>query len=373
MNRFIIRSITVLLLVLVMAPAQDSLAQDINRAGLVVQFGDGSLETRCVEFSEASISGLELLERSGMPVLAAYDPSMGAMVCKIQDEGCPVDDCLCESPPDYWSYWHLQGGSWVYSPAGSSTFQVTDGVVEGWSWGPGLPPPLMTINEICSSPSTATSTHTAVLTQTPVTPAPTETSMPSPTPTLAPTTAPPPTNTAVPATEPSSQSQNTLASTDTPPAPTETSSASPTEAPTGTATQVLPTEPVAPTNTLPPLETNVLAQGPYPEPSLEPPYPGPEPTLVPPTSPPVYPEPPYPEPSLEPTLQATMPAATATLTTVYAPPTEAAATTSLLDRFINATAGIRYPLLCTAWIACGGSIALLLVGWAILLIRMRRK
>jgi len=68
-----------------------------------------------------------------------------------------------------------------------------------------------------------------------------------------------------------------------------------------------------------------------------------------------------------------MPTATATLTAVYAPPTEAVGTTSLLDRYNNATATIRYPLLCAAWITCGGSITLLLVGWAILLIRMRRK
>ncbi|RLC66222.1 MAG: hypothetical protein DRI48_05180, partial [Chloroflexi bacterium] len=45
-------------------------AQSPNRVGLVVRFGDGSLVTRCVEFSEPEISGYDVLTRSGLNVVA---------------------------------------------------------------------------------------------------------------------------------------------------------------------------------------------------------------------------------------------------------------------------------------------------------------
>ena len=38
-----------------------------HRAGLVIRFGDGSVQTQCVSFGESSITGEELLQRSGLP------------------------------------------------------------------------------------------------------------------------------------------------------------------------------------------------------------------------------------------------------------------------------------------------------------------
>src|SRR5688500_12968698 len=51
-----------------------------NRAGVVVRFGDGRVESRCVDFAEAQVSGLAVLQRSGLPVVAEQSP-MGAGVC----------------------------------------------------------------------------------------------------------------------------------------------------------------------------------------------------------------------------------------------------------------------------------------------------
>ncbi len=49
-------------------------AKGPNRAGIVVQFGNGSVVQSCVTFSEPSISGWELLNRSGLTVYAEdYD------------------------------------------------------------------------------------------------------------------------------------------------------------------------------------------------------------------------------------------------------------------------------------------------------------
>ena len=73
------------------------------RAGLVVRFGNGSFVTRCIELGESEMSGYDVLIRSGLDVVAAFDSGMGAAVCKIEDDGCPLEDCLMCDAPNYWS------------------------------------------------------------------------------------------------------------------------------------------------------------------------------------------------------------------------------------------------------------------------------
>jgi hypothetical protein len=163
-----------------------------------VRFGDGSLTTRCVEFSGATISGYDLLTRSGLDIVAAFDSGQGAAICSIEGTGCPAESCLTCDMPNYWSYWHLQDGAWVYSQAGASGYTVRDGDVEGWRWGSGGSPPVVPFDQICATFATDTPlppTDTPLPpTDTPV--PPTETPVP-PTATPAPSgptvTSPPPT------------------------------------------------------------------------------------------------------------------------------------------------------------------------------------
>ena len=136
-------------------------AQTPNRAGLVVRFGDGSFITHCVEFGESQISGYDVLMRSSLNVVAAFDSGQGAAVCAIEGTGCPVESCLTCDTPNYWSYWRFVEGAWVYSAVGASGHTVHNGDVEGWSWGAGDPPPEVPFHEICASP-TPTSTDTPV-------------------------------------------------------------------------------------------------------------------------------------------------------------------------------------------------------------------
>ncbi len=150
------------------APAQQ-IGEGPNRAALVVSFGDGTVQSRCVAFPEASISGEDLLVRSG---LAPVTSPEGA-VCALNDQGCPPDDCFCACPfPDceYWAYYHWQGGNWVYSNIGAFAHAVTDGALEGWSWGQGdftqaEPPPVIAYEDICPAAAPATATPTATATQ----------------------------------------------------------------------------------------------------------------------------------------------------------------------------------------------------------------
>ena len=190
------------------AASDDTRAQGTgpHRAGVVVQFGNGEAFASCVSFSEPSISGYDLLRRSGLTVVAEPRGGLGAAVCKINDarrqNGCdfPADDCFCQctNPAgncQYWAYYHQQNGAWVYSDVGGGGWQVSGGMVDGWAWGEGeinqsgAVPPLLGFDHICV-PAQASPTPTPT-TQPTFTPTPTfiPTSTPTftPTPTLTPT------------------------------------------------------------------------------------------------------------------------------------------------------------------------------------------
>lgn len=182
-------------------------AQDPNRAGVVVQHGDGEIATACVEFEEPALSGLELLQRSEFEMI--YEATSGLTVCALDGEGCqfPGEDCFCQcmgnGPCTYWSYWHLDAetGQWAYSQLGASAFEVQPGTVDGWRWGAGTPgsapePPKITFAEICE-PAASPTVTVLPMTVTPddndilssVTPEPELTSLASPTARSTPTNA----------------------------------------------------------------------------------------------------------------------------------------------------------------------------------------
>lgn len=149
-----------LILTLVVALGPAALAQETNRAALVVILAGGEAITRCVEFEEPQISGFDLLNRSGLAVEAGGG-NLGAAVCRIEETGCPDSNCFCQcsgAACEYWSYWHLLDGEWRYSQIGASAYRVEDGDVEGWSWGPSSPgeapsPPLLAFEDVCAPPA----------------------------------------------------------------------------------------------------------------------------------------------------------------------------------------------------------------------------
>lgn len=119
-----------------------------NYAGLVVRHGDGSAVTRCVAFDEPSISGIELLSRSGLSIVTESS-GYGVAVYGIDGEGTVED---WKTGRGSWGYWHLRGG-WAFSSVGASSYQVKPGDVEGWSWGSQTSPsapPIYTYEELYS-------------------------------------------------------------------------------------------------------------------------------------------------------------------------------------------------------------------------------
>lgn len=129
-----------------------------NRAGLVIQYADGSVETQCIRFSEPQLNGLELLERADVPLVTQGSP-LGAAVCKIGPDGCdfPAESCFCATEGIRSVYWALhvrEGDRWTYASLGAANMPVSDGTIHGWAWGTGdssvgAQPPLIDLDTIC--------------------------------------------------------------------------------------------------------------------------------------------------------------------------------------------------------------------------------
>ncbi len=148
-----------------------------NQAGVIIRYGDGRVQTACVRFSEPSITGIDLLQRAGIPVIA-QSSGLGAAVCKISNEGCdyPAEDCFCQCKGGncgYWAYQRLRGDRWAYSPIGASASQVQPGDVDGWAWGAGsvqsgAAPPVIPLDQICQeNPVAAPTSETQAATPVP--------------------------------------------------------------------------------------------------------------------------------------------------------------------------------------------------------------
>jgi hypothetical protein len=137
-----------------------------DRSGLVVQFAEGEAITVCVRFGNDSLTGYEVLVRSGLAVDPLTDPSMGVAVCGIENTGCPVSDCFC-GMPNYWSYWQAGSTGWAYAATGSGQSLVTNGSVEGWSWGEGIAPASYSFQDICQYGDAPVSLDGATATPTP--------------------------------------------------------------------------------------------------------------------------------------------------------------------------------------------------------------
>lgn len=129
-------------------------ANEVNRAGLVVQLSADQVVTRCIEFTEPEITGYDLLERSDLAVIFAASGGQGTAVCKIEEAGCAAEQCFCD-PPNFWGYWLLVDDQWTFASVGINTRSIRNGDVDGWLWGAGTAGsatlPATTFEQICAS------------------------------------------------------------------------------------------------------------------------------------------------------------------------------------------------------------------------------
>ncbi len=212
-SRLLVRALGLMgaLILLAYAPA-GAAADEPPRAGLVIQFDDGRIETRCIAIEAEGSTGVDLLAQSGLDVIMDASSGMGITVCQVEDLGCPypAKPCFCQcmsgSECAYWNYYYREPGQldWTYSPLGAKLRQLQPGVVEAWVWGDGQAPPSdeLTFEAICGSgarDSTVTpeavggqepAAHTATpASQTPALHTPRPTAGPAPTETRAPAAA----------------------------------------------------------------------------------------------------------------------------------------------------------------------------------------
>ncbi|MCA1834087.1 MAG: hypothetical protein ABR548_11960 [Actinomycetota bacterium] len=142
-----------------------------SRAGLLVEYPNSETQFYCVSFSGRSITGLELLRKTGV-ALAYQDFGGGNVtVCSIGGRGCPYPKtpCFCQCATGaktctFWGYYKISHGTntWQFSQEGAGVSVVRNGEINGWRWGAhGVqgthPPAATTLEEIC-----ATGVHVSV-------------------------------------------------------------------------------------------------------------------------------------------------------------------------------------------------------------------
>lgn len=113
------------------------------RAGIVVKKSDGSIKNTCVEFDGETISGLDLLKKSG------FNPKIeNGFVVSIDGEGDKSAGSLSSTDP-FWSYWRWDN-TWKFYNAGAGYTKIADGNVDGWEFGRGQSTlPQISFGSIC--------------------------------------------------------------------------------------------------------------------------------------------------------------------------------------------------------------------------------
>ena len=148
----------------------------INRAAVVVVYDHGGVESRCVGFTEESITGYDLLVRGEFAPRTEVT-GMGASVCSIDGAGCGEgENCFCQcisSPCIYWTFWQQLPEGWRYANMGAAALPVGDGDVQGWVWGESRPnspaesaPPALAFGDICTTDAVVYGIEPTTFTQT---------------------------------------------------------------------------------------------------------------------------------------------------------------------------------------------------------------
>lgn len=135
----------------------------VHHAALVIQHASGSLITRCVAFAEDQITGLQLIDRSGVQYEAQSFGSVGIAICQLDREPSSVPPGCFGSGP-YWQYFHRRGGGWQTSALGAGSSALHDGDMDGWRYASGAnqAPGNVAFASVCAAPApppAASATH----------------------------------------------------------------------------------------------------------------------------------------------------------------------------------------------------------------------
>jgi len=129
-------------------------AEIVGVAGLVIDHNDGTRKVLVVDFPGETITGLQLLERSGLK-LVTQNTVYGTAICAIDGEGQPDNNCFGDPKGRFWSFNILSAqNEWVSSPVGADQAIVRNRDVHGYYFAAyGAPQPPITRNEVLGAPS----------------------------------------------------------------------------------------------------------------------------------------------------------------------------------------------------------------------------
>ena len=120
-----------------------------------MEHGDGSVVTRCVAFDASSISGEELLNRSGVAWSSQTFGGFGDAVCALDGEPARYVDC--PGKDSYWAVFVARGGgSWQLANVGISTLALHDGDAEGFRYVPASGVPAAPVSPAACARAAAT-------------------------------------------------------------------------------------------------------------------------------------------------------------------------------------------------------------------------
>jgi hypothetical protein len=146
-------------------------------AVVVVEPGPGPV----VICFDGTISGLDALRLAGANPVTYGFAGQGAAVCELYGVGNPPDqNCLIGPGGKYWAYFRAGpgAGGWTYARGGAGSSNVTDGSVEGWSYGTGGQPGFVSYCSMVSCAPPATDPQATDLPAPPPTAAPPATAAP---------------------------------------------------------------------------------------------------------------------------------------------------------------------------------------------------
>ncbi|MEW6238453.1 MAG: hypothetical protein AB1656_23965 [Candidatus Omnitrophota bacterium] len=118
-------------------PALDfaAVCETVSKAALVIDHSDGERVIKIVEFPGETITGWQLLLKSGLQLVYA-EYSFGAAVCTIDGEGQSAGECFNDPFGRYWDLNILDDDDvWSASFVGASDVIVRNHDVNGWLFG----------------------------------------------------------------------------------------------------------------------------------------------------------------------------------------------------------------------------------------------
>jgi hypothetical protein len=154
-HRIPLVSVLILIVLALTASAAFAQAGGTKQVGLVVTFPDGTTHTEVVSVP-ADGSTLDAL-RAAKLTIATAESGQGTSLCKINETGCPADNCFCDAE-HFWAYYHLKATDWAAAQEAASAFVPANGAVEGFAWSgfdpqfnPTTKPPVSTFDQLVGS------------------------------------------------------------------------------------------------------------------------------------------------------------------------------------------------------------------------------